>query len=236
MAVEIQRFAFDDVGKAPRDSGLYAWYGRPAAGPADWADEQSLRTFLAYHTKLYVTPTLTLSAKSTFQRTWSGELAETTSRTFDRALGLRMPEAGGEEPIPERNQERRKILSSAFEKVCASDVLRRQLVEALNDAIPILAGPLYVGITKRPLRRRLSEHRDAFEELHQEQPESERLAELLRDDKNFAARAVSRGFTPERLEVWCMPLVIADVADADAMLPAVEFFLNRWHHPPFGRR
>src|SRR5688572_20575207 len=117
MTAEIQRFAFDEIGNAPREPGLYAWYGRPAAGPADWADEQSLRNFLANHTKLYVTPTLTLSARSTFQRAWSGDLAETTSQTFDRALGLQTPEAYGEEPVSQRDQDRRKILSSAFEKV-----------------------------------------------------------------------------------------------------------------------
>src|SRR4051794_13362194 len=146
---EILRFAFDDVDRAPREPGIYAWYGRPAAGPADWADEQALRNFLAYHTQRYVTPTLTLSARTTFQRTWSGDLDETTSQTFDRALGLRTPQVDDDAVVSPRDEERRKILSSAFESVSASDVLRQQLVEALNAAIPILAGPLYVGISKQ---------------------------------------------------------------------------------------
>lgn len=234
MTGQVLQLAFDEVGNAPTGPGIYAWYGVPAAGPEDWATEQALRNFLAFHTRRYVTPTLQLAAQTTFKRSWGGELDETTSRVFDRALGL-VEDDGGDEPLTTEDQVKRKTLSAAVDRVCADGSHREHLVEALIAAIPMLASPLYVGIS-RTLRKRLLTHVRTFEKLAAEAPTDAELEDLLADDKNFAARAFSRGFSDSLLQVWCLPLSISDPNAADDMVKAVEFFLNRWHHPPLGRR
>ena len=229
---ELLHLPFDRVGDAPRKPGIYAWYAVPNAGPQDWATADGLRRFLAFHTRRYVTPTLRLDARTTFKRSWSGSLEETTSAYFDNALGL-MEEPG---PAPTHDEAAKgKTLSAAVERVCADEQQREELVAALRAAIPVLASPLYVGIS-RNLRKRLQSHVRTFEQLESSDATEEDVAELLDEDKNFAARAFSRDFKADMLEVWCMPLELADVARADDIVKSVEFFLNRWHHPPLGRR
>lgn len=240
-----------EVHRAPDCPGLYAWYGRAAPGPPDVADAESVRRYIGQHTRRFITPTLTLKARSTFRRSWEGTLLETTSVAFDKYLGLSgeivLEEAGGEDSA-EPNQDFDTDTDPAELKGCVNAVLAEErlrdvLIESLNNAIPLLTSPLYVGIAKeQTLRTRLTQHYDKFGRVKKSHPTSDDRQRLLEDlqskgKSSFAAQAVAAGFTEDALEVHCLPLPESLNDDTGRkLLPAVEYLLNRWHYPPFGRR
>jgi hypothetical protein len=242
----IVRYPMTEVANAPDRPGLYAWYGRAAPGPQDLATREAVRNYIALHTRRFTTPTLTLQAKSTFRRSWAGSLNETTSIQFDKLLGL-SPEASEalEQGLPpsEDSDLNPDELRGALNEVLADDGLRDVLIESLNNAIPLLTSPLYVGIAKdQTLRERLRSHHRGFERLKRAHPTIDDrrrlLAELRAKGKSsFAAHALASGFTADSLEVHCLPLPPElDDDQGRNMLPAVEYLINRWHYPPFGRR
>lgn len=131
--------------------------------------------------------------------------------------------------------DRRIKLTKAVQRLTESSDLSDALLRTINAVTPMLTSPVYVGISNN-LRDRLATHRRTFDEYAAQTSTPEDRRELLRRDDSFAARAVGSGLTANMLEVYCYPVRAADPLDQRAMIEAVEYFLNRWHQPPFGRR
>lgn len=177
-------------------------------------------------------PDLRLSARTTFGASWAGGLQETTSASIDQRLGIAEPPREDSSKDPDEDD---RELATAFDRVCEDGPLREMLIDVLNACVPFLSGPLYVGLASN-LQQRLRQHADAIDGMRRRHRSAEERAALLQADSSFAARAVGAGFSGDTLEVWCVPVPDAMPTSDDSMLRATEFFLNRWHRPPFGRR
>jgi hypothetical protein len=222
-----------DVDEAPETPGLYAWYGLLGAGPLDWelriehgedAGEVTCRHLLHSHTTRFVPPRLEIEARSPFDIRLRGYLQDALADKLQAKF--------------DDDEAKEDLLSSILTK----PTHRKWLLQALNAATPILSSPIYIGVAAN-LRTRLLQHAEAFYKLADARVHGlsdEHRYQLLKN-KNFAARAIGMGFTPDTLSVWTLELssLCDDSTDAEILrkiAEAAEWFLNRWHRPLAGRR
>jgi len=230
------RFSVQDVGKAPEQPGLYAWYGKLDVGPADWAEHlvdgedlgaRLLRDVLRRHTTRFQNRGLHAEvSSSSFRMKWTGELSDVTTPELAELLTDRLP--AGQSP------DDRRLLPQALEHA----KLREALVTTLQITSPILSSPLYIGVSDN-LRRRLGDHVRALYRLMRSDDRSCDLEPDQRDD--FASRAHDQGFTDATLEVFTFnlgELLSTDLRgeQLQAVRLAAEFILNRWHRPVLGKK
>lgn len=239
------RFTIESISQVPDKVGLYAWYSRVAAGPADYevdlqdgrdAGIKRFRMLLQRHTERHTAPPLRTDAHGAFSAHFGGLLEDLTVRTLQIALSGRV--------VDEADDYERKRTTALNDSI-EQPRLRRALVETLRVSTPVLAAPLYIGISIN-LRSRLAVHVSQFQ----------RLSDLVRRDpgarsqlqaqpKSFAIRAVARGFTAEHLEVWALDLQTLLLEDEGKnaspdqlrqVAEAGEWLLNRWYRPYLGRK
>lgn len=239
------RFTIQSISQVPDRVGLYAWYSRVAAGPADYevdlqdgrdAGIKRFRTLLQRHTERHIAPPLVADARGAFSAHFGGVLEDLTVRTLQSALSGRVSDE-----VDEYERQRASALNDSIEQ----PVLRRALVETLQVSTPMLAAPLYIGISVN-LRARLGAHVNQFQRLSDlVRRDPSARSQLQAQPKSFAIRAVARGFTPEHLEVWVLDLqalLLEDEgksASADQLrqvAEAGEWLLNRWYRPYLGRK
>lgn len=238
------RFTTKNMGQVPPHVGIYAWYSRLAVGPADYVVKlqdgvdigiDRFRSLLQRHTERHTAAPMITDARGTFSMHYSGVLQDRTAETLKAALS-------GEVVEGPNNYEtsRSQSLATAMEQ----PDLRERLVQALKVSNPVVAAPLYIGISIN-LKNRLASHTrqlQSFSDLVRRKPEARE--ELLSNPKSFAVRAVARGFTEEHLEVWVLDLQALLLDDDEETSPdklravaeAGEWLLNRWHRPYLGKR
>lgn len=232
-----QFFAASDVARVPKVVGIYAWYGLLDAGRKDWeyenidgqdAGQKRLLTALQRHSTRYASPPLKVTARSRLEVGWDGELDSTAGANLVSILDT------------VRNDEDQGGLA-AIKATLGSPSLRAAMMSALNAATPVLSSPLYIGISNN-LHDRLNKHVAQIRRyLHAIRRNPEAQARLLEEGSNFAHRAVGSGFAIESLQVWILnleSLLEEPIAENDmrVVAEATEWFLNRWHRPPHGKR
>lgn len=225
-----------DPRNAPAAPGLYAWYGHLDAGPADWGldsvdgedrGRERLLAMLNHHSARNDPPPLRLRAEANLNLGWDGEIPSTAATSVRSMMDvMRDDEAAG--PV-------------ALKKTLGSPTRREALVRALWEATPMLAAPLYVGVTES-LETRLRQHLDDLRkglEVVRRRPEARET--LRQHGKSFGARAVGAGYDLESLRVFTLNFsgVLEgrlDASQARVVAEAAEWLLNRWQRPPLGRR
>lgn len=245
-----ERFALTELDQVPTKPGVYAWYAKPQIGTADWkgakegerdVGEERFRTVLSRQTERFQPPPLKTQAHGTFRDTWTGHLSPT--RYQKHVAAVRNPELQDEEAkslmYPKRE----------LANILKSEKLRGQMARLLGTmCAPIFSAPLYIGKAD-DLRERLTGHAAGLarwhsvfqrDPLHRESLRQHlfegRLNEKIED--SFATRAAAAGFGPEGLEVYVLDIEEAlevPTETARYMAASIEWFLNTWNRPIFGR-
>lgn len=239
-----RRFRCSEIHEVPTGPGLYSWYGLASAGRGDWElrlnGDQDLgainsRNFLKRHTSRHAAPSLDVEARGGFSTRWQGEVravsADDLLRTLDGALEAGTPAEDDERPAPK------------LQATLDAPKLREALFGVLDRASPVFSAPLYIGVATS-LRTRIEQHTKQLLALWDRRSSSaEDLEKETRDRvrKTFAYRAVSRGFSPDSVEVWTLDLAEIgpeglSLEDRRIVAEACEWLLNRWHRPALGRR
>lgn len=238
-----QRYTIANIGKAPTVPGLYAWYGVIVAGAPDWEmdlyegqdrGELNSRRVLKNHTARYRGPELEITAAGGFSTAWQGNIQDSSNRGLQEVLEamIATPSEGDSVPAPKLQQ------------TLSSPDARKLLFRALSASNPVFAAPLYIGVAE-DLANRLRQHSKMLLKLWEAcAKDASRLQQIRENPKfkgQFAVRAIERGFSPESVEVWVLPLEHFNEDNLnDTQLrttaEALEWLLNRWHRPPLGRR
>lgn len=235
--LDIHRFVCESIDSAPDATGIYAWYGVPRIGVADWKDltsgERRLRDLLRRHTERMMDQPIRLHARSRFGATWDGEMVNTTLRYLAAALsGVPIEKKNETEDESEDSVRAPKLQDSL-----KHESTRSVLVSALQACAPIFSTPLYIGVADK-LRRRLREHREELYEYDEAVTSGKWTRDAVRFRGSFAARAVGADFSPDQLVVyaWNLEPLAPEISDLRDLAEALEWLLNRWNRPVFGRR
>lgn len=239
-----QRFDIENIAQAPTSPGLYAWYGVMVAGPPDWEinlqqgvdhGELNSRRLLRNHTARYRGPDLAVEATGGFSTVWQGLIKDSSNVDLQEMLDLASSSAtSNDEDTP----------APKLQYTLSSPNARKLLFSALSICNPIFSAPLYIGVAE-DLSKRLDQHAKMLFKLwdvYSRDPTQ--LDKVLSNKKlkgQFAVRAVERGFSPESVEVWTLPLQSLNGENLNndqlrKIAEALEWLLNRWHRPPLGRR
>lgn len=243
-----QLIAFGDIETASERPGLYAWYGQLYAPIADYRrdvdaesgsdrGERRFRALLAKHTLRYQALPLAISARGNFGIGWRGLLRD-TNRDELQALLL-----GDVDPDSLSDEDKGANTNLAW---AVRDEKRRAVLAAiLSQATPLLAAPIYIGVTKN-IRARLRKHVSLYRSLVDAiGTDQEKLAALqLRVEQEgleFAHRAVAMDFRPDHLYVATYEIDLARSGDHTTdelrnIVGVAEWLLNRWHRPFAGKR
>lgn len=229
--------AFGDVSRAPQVPGLYAWYARPNLFKADIKSvvkdgedvgQTRTRSVLARHTARFDPLPRKLYSRSAFGGKWRGEMSDHGRVRLRRTL-LQIP------PL-QKNSIEEKIYSAT-----TTEEKRNYLSEILEAAHPIIAAPIYIGVTNN-LKRRLREHADGFLEAKDYCRRIDGYLAKLKDQidwkgADFAQRAAAAEFSTDNLFAMILPLE-SDFEESDhqEILHSAEWLLNRWYTPTFGRK
>jgi hypothetical protein len=232
----LKRFTVAGVQNAPAVPGIYAWYSVLSLGPKDWEVDIDagvdrgigrLRMALSRHTARFAVPALEVIARGRFTASWRGEVQSDGSHELSEGLLNDQDEEEG---------------AGALAKVLSAPALRSALVRVISAATPVLAAPLYIGVTD-DLNRRLGEHASSLQKsLEAVARDPSARGRLLKSDKSFAFRAVGSGFTLDHLEVWAIDLGALvgnqqlSPSEIRTLAEACEWLLNRWHRPLHGKR
>lgn len=231
------RLAFGDVSRAPQVPGLYAWYARPTLFKADIkyalqdgedVGQTRTRSVLARHTARFDPLPKRLYSRSAFGGKWRGEMSDQGRSRIRRTL-LQNP------PL-QKNSIEQKIFSAT-----TTEEKRKYLSEVLEAAHPVIASPIYIGVTNN-LKRRLKEHTEGFLEVKDYCRRIDGYLARLKEQidwkgADFAQRAAAAEFSSDNLFAMILPLESGfDEDDHQDLLHSAEWLLNRWYTPTFGRK
>lgn len=229
--------SFREVARAPQVPGLYAWYVRPSLFKADIktsciggedVGQARTRAVLARHTARFDPPTRKLYGRSSFGGKWRGEMVDQGRQRIRHTLLQKAP--GGKTSIEFK-----------IHAATSTESKREYLSNILGAAHPLMAAPLYIGVTNN-LRRRLREHSDGFIETKDYCQRIDGYLAKLKDQidwrsADFAHRAAAAEFSSDNLFVVLLPLESCyDESEHEDILHAAEWLLNRWYTPPLGRK
>ena len=208
--------SFGEVSDAKAAPGLYAWYLKIRPGNSNIESPENFLRALKRTTKELQHPTMFMQMRGHFSRLrMQGELKHIWY-------------GHDKNKFPDQLQE---ILSNPEE--------REMLGNILEFAVPLLTGPLYIGVSKN-LQTRLQQHVNLIQES-QEDISQLRITdseESLENDKNFARRIVERKINPNRLIV-CVTHVPYSHFPPERIrktIETAETLLNKMFYPILGRR
>ena len=211
-------FSFREVPDVDSEPGLYAWYLRIKPGKSNIKSPENFSRALKRITKQICYPTLTMQLKGRLRLNLKGTL---------RHIWY------GHDENP---------FSDSFKETLNHPEEREILSDILDLAVPLLTGPLYIGVSKN-LQVRLQQHTQLIQ-AYQEDPTSFfpfrdiDSKESLENDKNFAQRIVKRKIDPNHLVVGVV-YVSQQHHSLERILKAInaaETLLNRTFYPVLGRR
>lgn len=246
--IEFRKFKISEIDQAPESAGIYAWYPVVQIGVPDWqkvvdisgndAGEANFRALLAKHSVRFQPPPLRLSASGSFRDNWNGKLLPDR---YDRhVVNFR---DGNEHS--ERNVQ---FPAKEIANVLKAEGQRGRMAALIGAMNPVFSAPLYIGKSDN-LNKRLKEHfvdLDKWSQVARKNPGNrEMLRKALFEGAAqesvpdiFATRAVACGFAPESLEVYVLDVAKACGVGRDAardLSCALEWMLNTWNRPIFGR-
>ena len=212
-------FAFEEVSDVDSKPGLYAWYLRIKPGKRNIESSKNFLEALERITEQICYPTLTMQLQGHLNMKLQGD--------------LRHIWYGHDE-----NQ-----FSPQFREILNQPEEREILGQMLELAVPLLTGPLYIGVSKN-LRQRIRRHTQLIQSYRQEYQEdtTEYHAidgeDSLQNDKNFAQRIVERDIDSNHLVVSVV-YVSHPHLSTERIRKAIgttEALLNRMFYPILGRK
>lgn len=216
----------DRLPQLPRTAGVYAWYGVPNPGPADYAIEDSQQEpdgaddrFLALlrrHSERLRPADISLTGTGGFSRSWLGALEDQGLREVVTA------ERSSTDQLP-----------SGLREAMNSSEGRAFLAWGVSSTAPTLAAPVYIGVTES-LAARIPNHMWWLERSLTAIRHSGDVPESWLS--NFGARAAQAGFNRATLYLG---MVEAQPSTNQQSLrqwcEGLEWLLNRWYRPILGR-
>lgn len=211
---EPKPFRFDEVGHAPNEPGLYAWYHQLQISTADI---QALIASLAGRDP---------DARAEAAREFLVEHIFRPYQEVDYDVAL----SGRLKPEYRGRVAHRPRLSDLLVKLIAeqpNELGKLKLV--LQGIIPYFASPIYIGVATKSLRQRLTSHRQLISYYRELEP-AEPL-NLEDEDHSFAYEAICvRRLVPTELLVYAMSLNVSE-----KLAKGTEYILNRINYPLCGR-
>lgn len=207
--------SFGKVSDAEAEPGLYAWYLRIRPGDRNIESAENFLRSLKRTTEELQYPTMPMQARGHFRLKMQGDLKHIWY--------------GHEE----------NKFTDQLQEVLSNSEERELLGNILEYAVPLLTGPLYIGVSKN-LQTRLQQHVKLIQEYQEgiNQFSSSDIAESLENDKNFAQRIVERKINPNRLVV-CLTYVPYPHFPSERIrktIETAETLLNKMFYPILGRR
>ncbi len=210
--------SFEKVPDVDARPGLYAWYLKIKLGKRNIESPQDFSKALKKFTEKLCYPVLDMQLEGHFNMILKGDL---------RHIWY------GHDGNP---------FSDNFEEMLNHREEREVLNNILELAVPLLTGPLYIGVSKN-LRQRLQEHTRLIRRSSKENQDSSSgllvdSPESLENDKIFAERITERNIDPNHLFVG-----VAYVDDPYLSIERIkkivqntETLLNRLFYPILGRK
>lgn len=235
-----KKIPFNEVSSAPECAGLYAWYAQPSLGKADLKDffdadgiinnlgQERTKQALSKHTSKFDPLPKPLKSYSPFGGIWKGSLINTGQSNIKKIIL-------SQKSYDEKSIEHKIIKSTKNQKN------REKLLEILENAHPLIASPIYIGMSNN-LRRRLTQHTATFISTKEKIKNLDNYLEILkknidRKTSTFAERAIAAEFSSDDLFAVILPIDEEERGeDHDEIIESAEWILNRWYKPILGRR
>lgn len=210
--MSVSSYQWDDLDLTPEETGIYAWYMKPVLRPADLTDYQSTRNNLLLLAKQLSIPNLNVEAKGNLSLKFKGNL-------LHEHLAIENGEG----------------LSQLVESILEDNLKREIFANILENAIPHLMAPLYIGVA-RNIRRRLSQHRHHINRFRELVLKGQK-EEFENYEQKFALEVVKRGIPNGSLCVFVSTIQEKrHLEETRKIAEAVETILNRLFYPIMGRR
>lgn len=210
--------AFGEIPDADPKPGLYAWYLRVKPGAGNIKSPENFAKVLTKITEQLRYPTLSMELQGHLGLNMRGDLKHIWY--------------GHEEY--QFSDQLKEILNCPEEREILGDILEL--------AVPLLTGPLYIGVSKN-IRERLQVHARLIQKYLQEvaantDPDNPVDSEdSLRNDQIFAQRIVERKINPNQLAVATIYVSHSQLSSSKIRkaIESAETLLNRVFYPTLGR-
>ncbi len=216
-------FAFEEVSDTNREPGLYAWYLRIRPGKSNIESPEDFLKALKRITKQIRYPTLPMQLQGHLNMKLKGDLSHIWYGHDENSF------------------------SPQFQEILNRSEERELLGQILELTVPLLTGPLYIGVSKN-IRQRLQRHTRLIRKYRQE-PQEDTTQDLpiemeddsedsLQNDEDFAQRIVGRGINPNNLVVGVVYVSHPQFSTERIRkaIETIETLLNRIFYPILGRK
>lgn len=207
--------SFGEVTDANSEPGLYAWYLRLKPGKSNIESPANFLSALKRITQQTCYPNLSMQLQGHLGLNLKGNLKHIWY-------------GHDENPFSDSFQE---ILNHTEERKILSDILEL--------TVPLLTGPLYIGVSKN-LQNRLQQHTQLIQGYQAEPIQTPLIdsKESLENDKNFAQRIVERKINPNHLAVGIVYVSQQHLSPSKIRktIEFAEMLLNRMFYPTLGRK
>lgn len=216
--------SFDDVARAPRQPGIYAWYHRTEISHADITNHLTLISTMDDEAQRFEETRRFLEAQI---------FAPLRETDYDVSI------SGKLKPRYEGQLSHRPSISKSLVKRFAEDPSRlTNLDQILRASTPLFASPIYIGVARKSLQSRLMRHRRLIQgyrestSLQGDDAQATRSSDTADVDHSFAWEVTHvRRLNPSKLVVYTLTVDV----DPDSALDA-ENILNRINYPLCGRQ
>jgi hypothetical protein len=211
--------AFGEIPDADPKPGLYAWYLKVKPGEGNIRSPENFAKALIRITEQLCYPTLSMELQGHLGLSMKGDLKHLWY--------------GHEEY--QFSDQLKEILSLSEEREILGDILEL--------AVPLLTGPLYIGVSKN-IRQRLQVHKRLIQKHLQEFEEDTDpdmpvdSEDSLLSDQNFAQRIAERKINPNQLVVGIVYVSHSHLPPARIRkaIESAETLLNRMFYPTLGKK
>ena len=236
-------FSFDAIGKVEAKVGIYAWYVVPYIAGDDQNSVEALINHIKNFAKYTKIPTRGVEVSGSLSLALSGEL---NHRVFDPKPKTDTKNVGKKKETPSHSD------FTSVDKVLDIPEGRVALAQILQNSMPLLAAPIYIGIAK-DLSKRLQTHTKLIKQYDNCKGElTLEEMENMDNDRTFAHRVAKREIPEHWLWVG-VQYVEEMVPTANHLsqgsrknktpeaiqrewIEAAETILNRLYHPVMGKR
>lgn len=207
--------SFGEVPDADPTPGLYAWYLRIKPGKINLESPENFSKALKRITEQLCYPDFSMQLRGHLNLHLKGDLKH----------------------LWYGHEENR--FSNQFQSILEQPEEREILGEILELTVPMLTGPLYIGVSKN-LQLRLEQHVQLIQGYQEDtiQYSSIDSEESLENDKNFAQRIIERRIDPNHLIVGIVYVSHPHVSPPRIRkaIETAETLLNRMFYPILGRK
>ena len=213
-------FTFGEIPDADSKPGLYAWYLRVKPGESNINSSENFAKALTKIAEQLCYPTLSMELQGHLGLSMKGDLQHIWYGHKEHKFSDQLKE----------------ILNGSEDREILGDILEL--------AVPLLTGPLYIGVSKN-IRERLQGHTQLINKYLQGSAEDTDpdipvvdSEDSLRSDQVFAQRIVERKINPNQLVVGIVYVSHSHLSSARIYkaIESAETLLNRIFYPALGRK